>query len=684
MTQQLSAVAAAKARQAQYREQTYESDSNDEALPESENEDGQFIPKDRRLSQSDLNQTMADITAMEESDEEGADAEVPIGPRLAGPDLELSILDPAHATFQSKVTTNLARKEVHVYPSDRIAYLGVYDFRVMAGVVAICGAALASNPTRWFRVHAFASHSLPVMSLMAGGSRGYAIVEFACPIDAFPDDACPRKQVTMRILQKVSSNFVNLWIPSSMAKVGKNQPPITFGYLHKSIDDPLNRRPTAFDISKPWATIAENLTRSLGNARYPVVLICGGQLGQNSLFAQILTNNILSRQEDEDRVVMFLDLDPIHPDYGPPGQVSLVMVRSMNFGPPFIHAHPGVGDQNTVIYSHAIPKYAARDDPDQLLSCAKHLYKMYVALKDGSESTWGPSKPSILPLVIKTPTCFRAYGEQALTSLLLHFSPVLTHWYSVGPFPYFDDYKPALKIPEVKLDGLTFANGLLLTSETLFEMQQQAYFHAEQTLSAHKKWNCEPLSLAAPYTVPYTGNQPGFLAIHLSGDFRWPHRLHDILNGAIVAITIIQDLEKFPTARIKSSEPSGIPYLAPDSLGIHPPLDPHNSSTIGFGYVQSVRHAECALDIVTPIARDIMEKLPHDRIVLQVGLVPAPGWAYLEAATLAGTVSVPEDEEGEIMETDKMPQAWVRERGRGGTTVLNSWLGQSAKKARAP
>src|SRR5690242_16482513 len=114
--------------------------------------------------------------------------------------------------------------------------------------------------------------------------------------------------------------------------------------------------------------------------------------------------------------VCFLDLDPSKPEYSPPGQISLVVVRELNLGPTFTHPttlpQPSP-EQNETARSHAIPLNLANYQ-DYYRECIEDLYLAYKNLF---------SRDSALPLLVNTPPFLYTTHFPVLEQLLSRCKP---------------------------------------------------------------------------------------------------------------------------------------------------------------------------------------------------------------------------------------------------------------------
>ncbi|RYZ81647.1 MAG: hypothetical protein EOP04_23565, partial [Proteobacteria bacterium] len=69
----------------------------------------------------------------------------------------------------------------------------------------------------------------------------------------------------------------------------------------------------------------------------------------------------------------YLDLDPGQPEFGPPGQISLVEVRKPILGPSFTNQASETSQVNELIAHHTLAATSFKDDPDHYLACIREL-----------------------------------------------------------------------------------------------------------------------------------------------------------------------------------------------------------------------------------------------------------------------------------------------------------------------
>ncbi len=281
----------------------------------------------------------------------------------------------------------------------------------------------------------------------------------------------------------------------------------------------------------------------------PVIMVCGPKSSGKSTFSRLTLNNMLnkaalrrkqSKATTKDDGVALLDLDLGQPEFSPPGELSLVHLRTPIFGPPF--SHPIVEEQsgNRLVRAHHVAAISPKDDPDHYLACALDLIRHYHRLLQ--------SHPSC-PLVINCCGWIFGSGLEVLTELILRF-PItdVVYMSDTGPPEVVDDLviattrakKPFHMLPSQPSEYAT------RSSADLRAMQALSYFHLSKTEGPHLSWNPMPISSMTPWVVRYAGPHPGILGIMILGERQDPEYLAQLLDGTLVGVVAIEDDSAIP------------------------------------------------------------------------------------------------------------------------------------------
>lgn len=444
---------------------------------------------------------------------------------------------------------------------------------------------------------------------------------------------------------------------------------LTFSQLFSS-EEGLPKAPLQPLIAPPqWNEI---LSKSLESTdqRTPALMICGPKSSGKSTFAKLLANRITSSLAQDrgfksrnNPGVALLDLDPGLPEYSPPGQLSLIHVQELDFGPPF--AHPIPEGKSRVLRSHSIGAISPSLDPNLYLACALDLFSHYrdflQVLPD-------------CPLIINTPGWVLGTGLEILLELIsrLRLTEVI-YMSQEGPWEVVQSLRDAAKsIPVLTLPSQA-AEYTTRTAAHLRTMQYMSYFHLQRKAEKDLYWNGKPLTSIRPWEIRYTGQNPGILAVLCYGEQPPASLVGDTINGAVVSIVAIDDMavitgwgseglkgaEEEATSKIAFQQyPAGnterralgedalhphslvrpliistpdeeIPYFNP---GYAVCLDPKHSYSIGLALVRGIDIPRRRIQVLTPIPSIIIEEINEagKHIVLVSGKLDTPGWAYTE------------------------------------------------------
>ena len=347
-----------------------------------------------------------------------------------------------------------------------------------------------------------------------------------------------------------------------------------------------------------------------------------------------------------------LDIDPGQPEYSVPGQLSLVHVREPNLSPQF--AHPSTGASNKLIRAHTIAASTPAQDPDLYMKCVLDLISQYRQLS---------SRGHGYPLVINTPGWVLGTGLEILVALITRIRPSdVIYMSQEGPSEVVSTLTDAAKnTPFYTLPSQT-SEYTTRTAAHLRAMQTMSYFHLCSASNEALSWNPSPLTSIPPWEIRYAGEGAGILGILTYGEHPSANTLLDSINGSVVAVVVIDELdaihglkdeygEDFENIRREGLEKvhqdtelsssfiyrpliirtpdSEIPYFNPLNTLT---LDPQYSHCIGLALVRGIDVTRRRLQVLTPISTSVIEKITEQGkgIVLVSGKFDTPGWAYTE------------------------------------------------------
>lgn len=500
----------------------------------------------------------------------------------------------------------------------QITCVGEYEVQAVQGLATIYGAVLRPQSGAQ-KVHAPSTHALPAII----AKRDDTVIRIASV------------KPSIRKLERLSPLFRNIWSADD-----GNWNTRTFRLLHTAADDELQRSVVPLEIDKPTQTVLTRLTVPAATQRSRIMAI-GAKSSGKSTFNRIVCNALLSQPSV--KKVLYLDLDPGQPEFGPPGQVSLVEVTASILGPAFTHVASLSSRSYRLIRSHTIAATSFKDDPGHYIACAQDLVK----------HTMSPA-----PLVINSSGWVSGLGANVLADLVpmiglsdaVILEPVeepFVEWLRSHP-SRFNLHRLSRQAPRPSPR----------TPAEMRAMQTMAYFHSRSTeAGTDLRYTGKSISALRPWVVNYDGSDASMLAILSHGQSPQPEFLAEVLDGSLVAIMTVDDqyLDKAlgtesyaepddqvaaPMPNTAGDHPSaqqlirrareGLPYIKADYHGLSHPLQPRHSSCIALALIRAIDVQNKQLHLVTPLPETQAAELAHKSIVLVRGSFDAPEWALLE------------------------------------------------------
>ena len=277
-------------------------------------------------------------------------------------------------------------------------------------------------------------------------------------------------------------------------------------------------------------------------------MVCGPKGTGKSTFSRLASNSMLSkagqrRRQSKGHIddgVALLDLDPGQPEFSPPGEVSLVHLRTFVFGSPFTHPVLGSVDGNQLIRAHHVAAISPKDDPDHYLACALDLMKQYRRLLQ---------RNSTCPLVVNCSGWIYGSGLEVLTELIQKLGITdVVYMSEAGQSEIVDELVSAThkaRIPFHMLPSQPSEYAIRLPSD-LRAMQSLSYFHLAPSVDGHISWDHRPITSMVPWTVRYAGPDQGVLGIMVMGERQDPDCLAELLDGALVGVVAVDDDSAIP------------------------------------------------------------------------------------------------------------------------------------------
>lgn len=477
--------------------------------------------------------------------------------------------------------------ELELIADQTVTIVGEYDVLVLNGIATVYGAVLRPNSDRK-RIYAPSTQALPQIQARQNGTKVRI-----CTV--FP---------TVQKLERLSPLFRNIW-------AGGGQ---SYKILRSSEDDSLQRSLNPLEIDKDMDAVLRTLSaKVMVEPRKPRIMAVGAKSSGKSTFNRVLCNHIQSWTPTAK--CQYLDLDPGQPEFGPPGQVSLVEVAMPLLGPSFTHLAQKNFALLRLVRSHTIAATSFKHDPEHYRECALDLCKRV---------------NTDLPLVVNACGWVNGLGASILTELtaLLRISDL------VLLEPLDSDFTEPLqstnsgvaiyKIPRQPPKP---------SSRTPAEqraMQTMAYFHHRQRATEAPRFSGKTLSEARPYIVDYAGMEQSIIAVASYGQAPKAEFLSEVLNGAIVAIVVLESGYQTTLEGHVGRTYDNVPYLLPNADGTNRTLEPQHSCCVGLAFVRGIDADSSSLHLVSPLNEDDMAHLAEREVVLVRGGFDAPDWVYLE------------------------------------------------------
>ncbi|KAF4548620.1 mRNA cleavage and polyadenylation factor CLP1 P-loop-like protein [Elsinoe fawcettii] len=483
-----------------------------------------------------------------------------------------------------------------------VSAAGAYDLVLREGAVSIYGAFLTSSDQE-HRVYAPVSHALPTIR-----ARQDSVVEF--------------RTVNCALLQLES-------LSTSWNRIWHKWPNASFAIASPARDEVLALQAGALDIDDATQKAVNRL--SSVEERSSQTLVTGAKASGKSTFCRHLSNAVISNTKHASHQTCFwLDLDPGQPEFGSPGQVSLVQVKGLLFGPSFSHpyTHPNLACRT--IRAHSLAATSPREDVDHYLECAVELYQHFIQVK---------KQFSNASLIINCPGWVTGSGVVLLQRLIasLRITDAVI-----------------LESPEFQNDPITFpvsvkvrtlpSHGRTSTSRPSAEsraMQTMSYFHTISPPLGRQSWTPQPLASLPSLALSYDGSDQLIHAITSYHASVSPSMLADVLEGLPVALVIAENSQAFtfsttnltPSSIIRT--PESLPFIPPPLNGITPPLNPHHSHSLGQALVRSIDKDKKVMHLVTPVSEAeihlaLAKTKGKGKLVLVRGKFDSPDWAFLE------------------------------------------------------
>ncbi|TLD19378.1 Pre-mRNA cleavage complex II Clp1 [Venturia nashicola] len=521
---------------------------------------------------------------------------------------------------------------------ETLSIWGRYRLQVHEGLVTIAGAFLAAEAPA-LEVHAPSTSSIPVIKCIK--SEG-AVIEVS---------SIRADEHTTEVLERLSS----LYNPETSAIWAR------FTDSQQSFSKILDAQPTSktggflpLDIPKTWQERINGFCSSKTSST-PTIQLCGPANVGKSTFAAILINSLLTgpRAVKKSRPVAYLDLDQNKQEYGPPGQISLVLVKQPNLKPRFARSTFNDGE-NKVVRAHAIRLDGHKEDMKHFLDAASDLMHHY--------HSWSKGENQAAALIVNCPIWFQASGYDLTVNLTETLKPSHIMCFASGPAKVLNWVHKAAGTASLEIlppQPYFNINKSPRTAAEVNEMHMVSYFHSDSSEQKAAKWNALPLSHQRPFDVSYGEKGADFAGVFIFGEVpvMYPNMLSTLLNGSIVSIVAIEEASLLNNREVLRGEDDRIPFFTVGPRGYTIPFEPRKSRTLGLGLIRGINAKAQTMQIVTPVPAKQMAEIASDRLVLAFGGFESPGWAYLEEMYYQEWAQG----QGRTVTVSDMAAAWIEE-----------------------
>ena len=241
--------------------------------------------------------------------------------------------------------------------------------------------------------------------------------------------------------------------------------------------------------------------------------------------------------------VAFLDLDPGQAEYSPPGEISLILLRSCNLGPPFTHPMVSRGSGDETIRAHHIGSLSPKENPRHYVKCVYNLLSHYSALL---------TRHPTCKLVVNSAGWVLDIGLEVLLDIVK--SPIISDIVYTSTGGQGDAVGLLRQAAEshgaqmhfVSSQGSPFSTR---TAKDLRLMQTMSYFHLEEPEAGFARWDARPLTERVPLTMHWAGEKQAVFAFMDLADGIDPEDLLALLDGRVVGVIIVEDDTALPGTR---------------------------------------------------------------------------------------------------------------------------------------
>ncbi|KAK9390322.1 hypothetical protein V1515DRAFT_528820 [Lipomyces mesembrius] len=535
----------------------------------------------------------------------------------------------------------------------RLVIKGQYSVRVIKGSISICSAKLTES-TEFHKVFAPSTHAIPTIFADGQGKdipndrvRNELMemipFEFTPAVHGFLqfDVIIVIKSLYTGIenLEKICQNLKNVWTSPDDGQNTRSyevlyrvpQPPPVFVTPEEGWETRLriiSQRIRDF-------TTGPDVMKSRSEEFRPRILICGPKSAGKSTFARLLTNSLitsagLAPDEIPNRStveLVYMELDPGQPEFGPSGVLSLNVIDSPMLGPSLTNATLS-NSLKSFHFGYTTP----RDAPQDYIRYVDKLMSHYN--NDLHRFTDDNARQIELPLIVNTPGWTKGQGVEVLRQMIGITKPSIIVY--IGPRLVQPDMdtnfelaevlrttSPNASLSELAPFGDSGRKSAKYPAADLRVAQTMAYFHS----TGRQTWDfCKPLTAWRPYIVRYSnGGDADVHGIEILGYEKiLEQHIAAAINGTVVGISAVS-ADAALKIRSASTGDSSLPIL--DTSTIDADADAVNC--LGLGIIRAIDQDTKTLHILTPISpQTIFHAVSSsNKIILSRGRLPLPIWA---------------------------------------------------------
>jgi len=347
-------------------------------------------------------------------------------------------------------------------------------------------------------------------------------------------------------------------------------------------------------------------------------------------FSTMTINSFLAQRRDPGDLRSFalIDLNFQAPLVGPPGQLSLTVLKTAFFGPAFIN--PISTPEVKIFRAHAVGVDGYQENGEHFLACVKDLIQTFEYLQNATDLP--PQQ-----LLIHCPTSRagsdfeKALRVRGLINEHARIADIDTVAIGVAADQYVQGFNDSQFVIRLLDPDRSSTKPPDVSSTQRQEMQLISYFHAFLNPIGLIKWDAKPVQHHLPYATSWDSSDQDFAGLFIISEVpdMYPGMLSALIAGSLVQI-IVNHEHDLTKHKILRGEGDDIPYFSNNEKGYTDPLDPQSSECIGVALVRRIDIKRKLLWLVTPIPSSVLASLPRDRTVLAFGAFDTPVWAYAE------------------------------------------------------